>query len=123
MGCSAYRIFRYAYCQTYDSAVDYIPSVTGQNGRAGFPIPPLLDVPREPPYDQFLHAAFCFGHGAHGFWTWGVFISSWGVLPPDREGQRPRCPIRRHTGRGGVPAARFVVAPPIFLLSSHADGV
>jgi hypothetical protein len=25
---------------------------------------------------QFLHAVFCFGHAAHGFWTWGVFISS-----------------------------------------------
>ena len=37
-------------------------------------------VPRPPPCDQFLHAAFCFGHGAHAFWTWGVLISSWGVL-------------------------------------------
>ena len=27
----------------------------------------------------FGHAAFCFRHAAHAVWTWGVFISSWGV--------------------------------------------
>jgi hypothetical protein len=43
-----------------------------------------------------------FGHGAFSF-RHGAFC--------------------RHTGRGSVLAARFVVAPPIFLLSSHADGV
>ena len=40
-------------------------------------------------------------HGA--FWFW-----SWGVLPPYWEGQRPRCPIRRHTGNEDV-------APPMRL--------
>ena len=35
---------------------------------------------------------------------------------PHREGRRPRCPIRCCTGNEDV-------APPIFLLSSHADGV
>ena len=43
-----------------------------------------------------------FGHGAFSF-RHGAFCC--------------------HTGRGSVPAARFVVAPPIFLLSSRADGV
>jgi hypothetical protein len=47
----------------------------------------------------FLHAAFCFGHGAFAVWSCGVLKSSWGVLPPYREGQRPRCPIRRCTGQ------------------------
>ena len=26
------------------------------------------------------HGAFCFGHAAHAFRTWGVLKSSWGVL-------------------------------------------
>ena len=30
----------------------------------------------------FGPGAFCFGHAAHAFWTWGVLNSSWGVLPP-----------------------------------------
>ncbi|MBR6586224.1 MAG: hypothetical protein IKK82_02275, partial [Kiritimatiellae bacterium] len=54
------------------------------------------------------HGAFCFGHAAHAFRTWGVLKSSWGVLPPYREGQRPRCPIRRRTGNEDV-------APPVRL--------
>ena len=52
----------------------------------------------------FGHGAFSFLHGA--FWFW-----SWGVLPPYWEGQRPRCPIRRHTGNEDV-------APPVRL--NHA---
>ena len=36
-------------------------------------------VPRPPPCDQFLHAAFCFGHGAFAKVTCGVFISPCGV--------------------------------------------
>ena len=47
------------------------------------------------------HGAFSFHHAA--FWFW-----SWGVLPPYWEGQRPRCPIRRHTGNEDV-------APPVRL--------
>ena len=39
----------------------------------------FADAARPPPRRHFLHAAFCFGHGAHAFWTWGVLISSWGV--------------------------------------------
>jgi hypothetical protein len=62
----------------------------------------------------FLHAAFCFGHGAFAVWSCGVLKSSCGVslsvmgrLPPYREDGRPRCPIRRCAGNEDV-------APPIF---------
>ena len=78
-----------------------------QNGRAASPRPPLLDTPRRT--TSFFMRRFIlvmglmpFGHGAFSF-RHGAFC--------------------RHTGRGSVPAARFVVAPPIFLLSSYADRV
>ena len=31
---------------------------------------------------SFRHGAFYFRHAAHAVWSWGVFISSWGVSPP-----------------------------------------
>ena len=56
-----------------------------------------------------------FGHGAFAVWSCGVLKFSWGVLvlvmgcsAAAREGQRPRCPIRRHTGNEDV-------APPVRL--------
>jgi len=39
---------------------------------------------------SFRHGAFCFGHAAHAFWTWGVLNSSWGVLPPHMGRKHPR---------------------------------
>ena len=44
------------------------------------------------------HGAFCFGHAAHAFRTWGVLNSSWGVLPPLME-------VRLQLNEVGVNAA------------------
>ena len=59
---------------------------------------------------SFRHGAFCFGHAAHAFWTWGVLNSSWGVLvlvmgrfaasPGGAESPLPA--IRRRTGNEDV---------------------
>jgi len=38
----------------------------------------------------FLHAAFCFGHGAFAVWSCGVLKSSCGVLPPPMGRKHPR---------------------------------
>jgi hypothetical protein len=38
----------------------------------------------------FLHAAFCFGHGAFAIWSCGVLKSSCGVLPPHMGRKHPR---------------------------------
>ena len=60
----------------------------------------------------FLHAAFCFGHGAFAVWSCGVLKSSCGVslsvmgrfaaVPGGRASSLPDSPLRGH------------VAPPIF---------
>ena len=87
-----------------------------QNGRAASPRPPLLDTRRDRRRaTSFFMRRFVlvmglmpFGHGAFSF-RHGAFC--------------------RHTGRGSVPAARFIVARATrtlllpSLLSSHADGV
>ena len=39
---------------------------------------PDLIAPRDG--GEKRHGAFCFGHAAHAFRTWGVLNSSWGVL-------------------------------------------
>ena len=39
---------------------------------------PDLIAPRDGGENR--HGAFCFGHAAHAFRTWGVLKSSWGVL-------------------------------------------
>ena len=43
-----------------------------------FACSPDLIAPRDGGENR--HGAFCFGHAAHAFRTWGVLKSSWGVL-------------------------------------------
>ena len=67
---------------------------------------------------SFRHGAFCFGHAAHAFWTWGVLNSSWGVLvlvmgrfaASPGGAASPLPAIRRRTGNEDVALAGFVKA-------------
>ena len=71
----------------------------------------------------FLHAAFCFGHGAFAVWSCGVLKSSCGVslsvmgrfaaVPGGRASSLPDSPLRGHV----APSHLYLLLP------SHADGV
>ena len=57
---------------------------------------------------EFFMGRFGFGHGAFCRLTGRGSVPAARDSPLYREGQRPRCPIRRHTGNEDV-------APPISL--------
>jgi hypothetical protein len=56
------------------------------------------------------HGAFCFGHAAHAFRTWGVLNSSWGVLPPLMEVRQQLNEVAVNAAEGGYRGIRL---PPL----------